>query len=389
MWTYDKRRGLRVYDPYGHSKLSAHIEKAAMKEGIKAKVMAMCQQHEDDGWSCGYRVIKWVVRSAMQAPENAEWMEHPLTPDMERKWPELVERIDDLNLFEDKEGEETAGDATARKTWYKHPLFDKHGVGERSCEQMIAQTIQMLKYAKIEWARRKQGQNVRIECAQNTDHNRKPEEGEEEGGEVEDEKVQHPHSHSLTHPYIPHPPQPHARTSHPPHTHHTPTHAPSTTTHAHDHGMYSFGYGMHDIGHAIHKPEVPTSGSARTTPLKRKQEKQNEGSPKKPETGPLKRSRKAPASPSGEVVDLTRPAKRAKTEKPAKRPEAPPLTDGVGSGHSSKRRRIAIEGEDEEDEVRVVKRRAPLGNIGAQANRDLGRPPNLPPERREERKGDG
>ena len=139
----------------------------------------------------------------------------------------------------------------------------------------------------------------------------------------------------------------------------------------------------------MHKPEVPTSGKTRTTPLKRKQEKQNEGSAKKPKTGPPKKSRKAPESPSGEVMDLTRPAKRAKTEPPAKRPEAPPLTDDIGSGYSSKRRRTAIEGEDEEDEARVVKRRAPLGNIGAQANRDLGRPPNLPPERREERKGDG
>ena len=50
------------------------------------------------------------------APEGKVWMDHPQTPNMERKWPELLEKIDDLNIYEDREGEETAGNATARRT---------------------------------------------------------------------------------------------------------------------------------------------------------------------------------------------------------------------------------------------------------------------------------
>ena len=68
-------------------------------------------------------VIKWVIKSAVLAPEGKLWMDHPQTPDMETNWPELLETIDGLNTFEDKEGEETAGNATARRTWSKKPLF--------------------------------------------------------------------------------------------------------------------------------------------------------------------------------------------------------------------------------------------------------------------------
>jgi hypothetical protein len=372
MWTYDVHRGLRVYDPYGHDKLSAHIKKEATKMGVIAQVITMGQQPDKDFWSCGYRVIKWVVMSAFHAPPGEHWMDNIRTPLIKQQWPELLEKIDDLNNTEDETETPKDKDLTTRKIWKDHPLMYNDRNTELSNHHMIQQVHGVYEEISMDWVRR-------------AEEKKRERMGETQGitgtWSIEEVQTSPPHA---SHPH--HLPYPH---SHPP-THHHPT------PHLHAHDMRAPG--AQTPGH------IPPSTQSIIKPLNGPKHEAMPGEPDQ-----KKRPRGTEWGLTDSAQETQPEAKRAKTEKwptPASTKRQRAGEEGARGPHehepqikrakytggvdSPKRPRPAPDESGAEGIRRGGNRRAPFRDITVQANRDdLGGVPNPDPEPQEEGKGVG
>ena len=370
LWTYDMRRGLRVFDPYYHTNLSAHIEREAKAKGLKAKVMPMGQQPNMDWWSCGYRVMKWVVTSAIHTPPGGVWMDHVQTPSISREWPELLEKIDDINNYEYREGDHTEGWVVAQTIWKDRPLIDVTGNRTVPCEHMLERTRRVAKRVAREWARRRHGENEGSDSGSDGEVYM---DGKQNGGAT-------PQHHAQPSPSAPPLHTSHPHTSTPSHTH-TPPHHPSST---HHHTPSLPARAASEIDHG----DGDGLGVGHTTPHEsRHGAKGPDGVQEhRPKMGVVSTLGKRPRSAiEGEVIDLTTTAPAVKKARAAASagPDLP-LDEA-----RLKRPRDAPDEGAARGTARGAARRRPLQTITAWVNRDPGRPPDMPPEPHEERSGDG
>ena len=73
LWTYSRSDGMTIYDPYDNDSCSSHVKELAEDKGLKVVIKPIGQQHSEDGWSCGYRVLFWALQSAMKAHDKSKF----------------------------------------------------------------------------------------------------------------------------------------------------------------------------------------------------------------------------------------------------------------------------------------------------------------------------
>jgi hypothetical protein len=95
LWTYSEVDGMTIYDPYKHGSHSSHVATMARNKGLQVVIVRTGQQHNEDGWSCGYHVLFWVLLSAMRAVQKYDfaWVRTIVLSKPSTQWVAVLVRL--------------------------------------------------------------------------------------------------------------------------------------------------------------------------------------------------------------------------------------------------------------------------------------------------------